>query len=185
MLTGVACSATTNQWFALSRTIVLFNTGALGAGATVSSATFSLYGETKEDAMGCTPNITVYASVPNSNTDLIASDYGTLGSTAFATAITYADWSSAGYNDYSLNASGLAAISLTGVTKLGTRNANYDVSGDEPAWSNSVAAWLYSWASEKGAGYKPKLVVTYTPAITFIPTSSMRRGIMNGIGRGI
>ncbi len=116
------------------RGIFLFDTSALPDGITITSATFSVYGTSKSRSGAViTPNINVYSSAPASNTNIVAGDYDSFGSTAFSdTPIDYDAWSITGYNDFTLNAAGIAAISLTGITKLGLRNANYDVAATEP-----------------------------------------------------
>jgi len=84
--------------------------------------------------------------------------------TRFSDAITYGAFA-VGYNDFVLNAAGLAAISLTGVSEFGIRNANYDVPDLAPAWgSGNAETYLLAYASEQGEGFKPKLVITYLGA---------------------
>jgi hypothetical protein len=64
-----------------------------------------------------------------------------------------------------LNGSGIAAISKTGISKFGLRS-NYDATGTAPTWASLADTYLQGYSSEQGTGYKPKLVVTYTPAVT-------------------
>ncbi len=151
-----------NLWYALYRAIYLFDTSGLGASAVISAATLSIYGEDKFDTPTWIPNINIYSSNPLSNIDLGAGDYDCLGGTAFSdTAITYASWSTSGYNSFALNATGIAAVAKTGISKFGARNAQYDVAGSSPATANSYAG-VTGYFSEQGTGYKPKLVITYT-----------------------
>ena len=161
----IKASGTTDQFVLLHRLILLFDTSVLADGAVISAATLSLYGVLKTDGLACTPDINIYASTPASNTALQASDYGQTGATAYcATPITYANWKTADpfWNDFSLNADGIAAISKTGISKFAARNANYDVANVKPAWVASETSYLIPYSSEKGVGFKPKLVVTYT-----------------------
>lgn len=158
----ISAAPTTNLFDVLTRSIMLFDTSGLPDNAIISAATLSVYGLMKTDALNISPDINVYSSNPASNTDLIAADFTTLGSTAFATAITYANWSLVGYNDFTLNTSGIAAISKINVSKFGLRNANYDVSGDTVPWVVDAEAYTLGYFAEQGTVYKPKLVVTYT-----------------------
>ncbi len=151
-----------DEWVVLSRGIFLFDTSALPNESTIVAATLSLYGRQKNDTLGITPDIAIYSSAPAGVTSLAPGDFDSLGSTAFSTAITYAGWSTAGYNDFALNANGIAAVSLVAASKFGTRSASYDVAPLEPTWSASKQAYFQPYFSEQGAGYKPKLVVTYT-----------------------
>ena len=86
---------------------------------------------------------------------------------------TYANYSISGYNDFTLNANGIAAISKTGISKFSARNANYDVAASSPPWVDSGLSSLYFYMAEQGTGYKPKLVVTYD---TLTPKTSADAG---------
>jgi len=165
-------TVTNNQWNYLHRGIFLFDTSGLPDTCTVSAATFTLYGELKDDSLSITPDMNVYASDPASNTAVAAGDLDSVGTTAFCdTPITYAGWNvgtPGDPNDFAFNASGIAAISKTTVSKFGVANANYDVAeqldpgNHAPNWTSETTSKFRNWLSEKGAGYKPKLVVTYT-----------------------
>lgn len=163
---------TSGNFDEIRRSIFLFDTASIPDADTVDSAILSLSGQSKNDDLAVTPNLNIYSSAPASNTALVAGDYDSLGSTAFSTAITYANLSTTGFNDFALNADGLAQISKTGVSKFGGRNANYDVANVAPAWtSNLDSGFVYYTAEEIAAGdQRPKLVVTHTaPPSAFIP----------------
>jgi hypothetical protein len=157
---------TSNTWHNLYRGYTLFDTSSLPDNAVISAATVSGYGSDATNGLNLADaKLNVFSGVPASNTALAATDFAIakFGSTAYCdTGITYANWSTAGYNDFALNATGIAAISLTGITKFGWREQIYDAAAGTPAWTNN--AWWYCRfkTSEVGAGYKPKLVVTYT-----------------------
>ena len=159
----------TNKWRQIIRSLFLFDTSSLPDDAIITGATLSIYGTADTiDKAGWLPNINIYASIPASNIALVAADYVQIGSTPLCdTPITYANWNTVGYNDFILNAAGLAAISKTGVTKFSARNANYDVGNSAPAWANAQYSGLYGYFSEKGEGYRPKLVITYTIPATY------------------
>ncbi|MFH1714133.1 MAG: fibronectin type III domain-containing protein, partial [Candidatus Nealsonbacteria bacterium] len=151
------------NWYYLRRGIFLFDTSALPDDANISAATLSIRGQGKVDNLNINPNVNIYSSAPASNNVIVPGDFDSFGSTAFCdTPITYAGWSTTGYNDFILNAAGMAAISKTGVSKFGTRNVNYDVANIEPTWSSTKDSRLYGYYAEAGEGYQPKLVVTYT-----------------------
>jgi hypothetical protein len=174
-------SSTDNTlWQYCYRSIYVIDTSGLPDNATVTDTTFSIRGQNKDDILASTPTVNIYSSSPTSNTALQASDYGTLGSTTYCdTPITYAGWNISDYNNFIFNATGIAAISLTGVTKLGARNVNYDVANSSPPWSSSNQSRLSAYYTEQGTGYKPKLVVTYTlpapPTIT-ISAATLNKG---------
>jgi hypothetical protein len=155
-----------DRWLQLDRSIFLFKTSSIGVGGTIISATLSLCGKaSKADNLGITPNINIYSAAPASSTALVAGDFDSLGTTAFSTAITYAGWGEGltVYNDFALNAAGIAAIDMTGISKFGARNANYDVSGTPPTWSSGNLSNLDVYFAEQALTTSdPKLVVNYS-----------------------
>lgn len=144
---------------AIVRSAYLFDTSALPDNAVISDAVYSNYGELKGHAVW-SPTVNVFASTPASNTDLVIGDYDQFGVTGFSTSQAISTLSITGYNDWTLNASGLAAISKTGITKLALREAAYDAPNSAPGGTGNV--YYAGYYSEQGAGFKPKLVVTYT-----------------------
>lgn len=175
----IGASTTLDQWNTLLRGIYLFDASGLPDAAVVSSATLSLYGVSKSDEFPITPNINIYASTPASPTALVDADYGRTGGanpTPFSdTPKTYADWSTGAYNDFDLNASGIAAISTTTVSKFSARNANYDAAGSAPlTWGSGKISFLEAYNSEQGTGFKPKLTLIYDtpPTLTSISAST-------------
>ena len=164
----VGADNVSDQWINLRRLIALFDTSSIGATSTISAAVNSYYGSAKGDLQSWAPTYNVYSSAPASNTALANGDYDSLGTTEFATGIAQGSISITGYNDFTLNAAGLAAIAKAGVTKLGVRNATHDVANSAPSWASlgSVNITVYS-ADQTGTDNDPKLVVTYTiPALT-------------------
>jgi len=161
----IDAAATTNQWRGLVRIIFLFDTSALGASASISAATLSLYGLDKQDFLSIAPDLNIYTSTPASNTVLANADYAQVGSTAQCDSpVSYAGWTNSAYNDFSLNATGRGNISKTDISKFGARNANYDVAAVAPTWSSGSLFCYFQVASSDTAGttQDPKLVVTYT-----------------------
>jgi len=156
-----------NTWRYLRRSIFLFDTSALHDGDVVNSATMSLYGTAKYDPPNASPNIDIYTSNPASSTALTATDFSTIGSVSLTgSPISYASWSTSGYNNFSMNETGLANISKVGVSKFATRNANYDVTGNAPSWSGagfSDAQLSGYYADETGTTKDPMLVVETSP----------------------
>ena len=164
ILVGMESSNVLNEWYGLYRSIFLFDTSAIGAGATVSAAVLSLRGTAKTDPLLATPNIDIYAATPASNTALVAADYSQIGTVSqTGSPITYAGFSIVGYNDFTFDATGRGNIAVAGVSKFGARNANYDVANVAPTWGNTQLTYLSGYlADQAGTANDPKLVVTYT-----------------------
>lgn len=154
-------TATTNHWNTVTRSIFLFDTSPIGTD-TVSAAVFSFAASTKSDTLGANPSANVYASAPASNTTLATGDFATFGSTAFCdTPLALSSVSTSGYNDFTLNATGRAAV-VNGITKLGLRWVE-DVSGSAPAWASLAASDITGYfADQTGTTSDPKLVVTHS-----------------------
>ena len=151
-----------NEFKALKRGFFLYKNNIAG-GSTINSATVSLRGRAKSDGLSATPDINIFASNPATNTDLVTADFDAISRTPFSTAVTFAGFSTAGYNAFALNASGLAAIPPGGVAKFSAQNENYDVDNVAPAWT-SLARSLFTidFVEQAGTANDPKLDVDWT-----------------------
>lgn len=164
-LTG---STTANQFQICGRFICLFDTSPLGAGATLASATLSLYGvNTPSNGLGDS-DMHICASSPAADNALVTSDYGQLQNTSFGSFV-WASFTVSAYNDIGLNASGLSNVSLTGISKFGAQLA-WDINASFTGVWASAASTFLSFASADAAGTAndPKLVVTYNTLSNYI-----------------
>ena len=91
-------------------------------------------------------------------------DYDSLGTTVFAT-ISYASYSTTAYNDFSLDANGIANIDIVNVnsTEFGTR-LTWDTTGTfGGVWSSGLNSnFSSSFADAAGTTQDPKLVVIFS-----------------------
>ena len=174
-------------WNALKRFICCFDTSSLTSGATISAAVLSLYGFGKADpTTAITPNVDIYAATPANTNALADSDYGQIGATSqTGSPIPYASFATSAYNAFTFNATGIGNVSKTGISKFGTRNANYDVANSAPTWSAGSGHYMTVNASGE-ASNKPKLVVTYTtpvaPTVTTQAVSDIDKTTATGNG---
>lgn len=162
-----------STWRTLKRCIVLFDTSALGATSTIDSGTFEFVVSAKLDQHGSGSSISLVQSSPASNTAIATSDYN-VGNWPTATiqaanlTVDGLDDDGSTYNDFVLNAAGLAFVSKTGITKFGVRHWN-DVqgSGYEPTWGSDDSTSVTCLSAETTDTSKdPKLVVLYTAGFT-------------------
>ena len=161
---GIDGSTTTSQYKSMNRGFYDFDTSPIGTGQTISSSTFSLLGNFKTNGMG-SGDIYVCANTVTSSSSLPSTDFPSVGSTSFG-SITYANWlTSATLNDFTLNASGIAAIAVSGITKLATR-IDWDMNNTTTGltWSSGGSSRYESWFADAGGTSRPKLVVVYAPA---------------------
>ena len=165
VLVNLSASATSNQYSMLLRSITTFKLGSLlpangkATSVTVSAATVSIYGASKINTLGSS-ELAIVAATPASNTAAAVADYGQTGTTQLADNITYANFSTTGYNAFSLNAAGIASIDLT----LTHARFGFRLEWDR---ANSFGG---VWGSGKQAGFNinsqadkyPKIDLTYT-----------------------
>lgn len=162
--TSVNCSTTSNQFKQIDRSIFTFDTSSITAGATISNAVFSIWGNDKGNQIGSYA-LHVAGATPASNNVLVAADYSQCQTTSFAN-IAYASISATNvaYNDFTLNASGIANISKTGISKFSLQ-FSWDILNDTTGltWiSNGVSYFNGDMADTAGTSNDPKLVVTYS-----------------------
>ena len=187
-ISGYVSTATSNRFSTVMRGGFGFDTSSLGAGATISAATFSLYGTSKQNSFasgGASLNLCLFS--PGSNTAAANADYGTIDKTLQSDdSVIYSGWSTTGYNTLNLNSTGLGNINKTGRTWLMTCSAN-DQAVSAPPWGVNKQTDLQAYYAEQtGTSQDPKLVVTYTAGGGGGATGGrlMPRGVGRGIMRG-
>lgn len=151
------------NWGEMTRGFALFDTSALGAGVTVTSATLTMtpiYLTDYSDPQ----SVSICGSTPASSTAIVNADYDQLGTTKFASDVAIAALTVDTAHDFALNASGLAAISKTGVTKLGVRFKS-DLENAEPTRTGSAAIQGIFYSSNAGSHPPFLTVVTSAAAV--------------------
>jgi len=166
-------------WDYLSRPIIVIDVSDLPV-CTITGVVFSAYGTAKLDDCSISPSLNVYSSNPASPTELANGDYvhTRFGTTAYCdTPITYNAFNIGDpgtINNWVFNATGIAAVQAAAdantVVKLGVRDVVYDVGETLPTHPGSTQnTYMQCHSVDKGEGYKPKLVVTYTADILVTP----------------
>lgn len=145
------------------------DTSGLTAGANISAASLNYYwaAATNVDGVG---NVVVSTTQASTST-LANADYDQIGTTDFGRKA----WSShtgSAMNLIDLNASGIAAISKTGTTKIGIINTR-DFDNSAPTGNNYSATRFQAYT---GSGSDPYIAVTYTLGV-FVPNLFVRRAI--------
>jgi hypothetical protein len=155
--------STTDRWSNLWRFFCLFDTSSLPDSITVISAVLSLSSRGKTDGLSSAPSLNVYSASPLTNVALGTGDFDAVGSTAFATAVAYADVPASGtYFDFTFNLAGRNSVSKTGVSKYSVR-ASYDATNTAPPWVSGQSTIIYVDSAEATAvSADPRLVVTAT-----------------------
>lgn len=160
-------STTSGQYQSLIRAVFLFDTSTLPDTDTISSATLSVYVTATTDTLSGSASansvMVAVASTPASNTALAASDYGNVGSVDFGRSAQQDALSTNAYNAITLNASGIANISKTGVSGFALRYGwDFDNTTTGLTWaSNASQRITINHAETADTTTDPKLVVVH------------------------
>jgi hypothetical protein len=172
----------TDKWGELSRLIFTFDTGSvLPDTVVVTAAALYAWGCGKSDSLGISPDIGIFTAAPASNTNIAAGDYDSLGTHLIGDKITYSSFSTTGFNRFGIDSHHLNLISLTGITKLGLKNFNYDASNIAPAWTSILMSHLNVYMADQGGGYRPYLEVTYATSTAYSQTFTAAIGLVPSI----
>jgi hypothetical protein len=140
-------NTSTDVYNQLRRCYFQFDTSSIGTSG-ITSAKLSLYGYQKIDTSNKKPQMSLY-STKNSSTPL-------------ANYINYDDFNVSGYNEFTLNAAGLASINRTGMTEFYTKStADATVTAPNTAPVDGRTTYVDGYLNEQGGDYRPKLEITY------------------------
>jgi len=175
----VQCYTSSNNYYSVKRGIFLYDTSSIDVGDNITDASLSCYYYSKIDQMGWSEEEStchVVTSNPADDDVLANGDFNSLGTISFATFL-YADFGSGYEVSSAFSEAGKAAISKTGITKLGTR-CGADMSDDNPSnWGSAEQCDMRCYSSEyTGTTRDSKLVVTHAPA-----TAAMLNRVMGVI----
>lgn len=153
------------------RSGLYFDTSALTSVVTITAVDLKIYGQadysTTDFNITLQQGGTTYPSNP-----LVLGDYNKANYTTTSVGVlSTAGFSTSGYNTLSFNAADFAMVNKTGFTKLFVRSSR-DIAGIDPTGYEFVLYYTY----ERGSGYWPQLIVTFTaatPSITTLPASSV------------
>ena len=164
-------------WYRMVRSFFLFDTSALSSAATITSATFSFYATAKTDNFN--QGISLIGSTPASNNNLVSGDFDQIGTTQYASDLDITSISTSAYNAMSLNATGIAAVSLTGITKFGVRLSG-DRSNTEPSWVSTTGVAVAAYFADNSTN-KPKLVVEHSLATNIKTGLGLAKASVKGV----
>jgi len=162
-----------DKYNGMNRSMMFFNTASIPDADEISAAVFSLYANVNGLEQLGPAYLGVVSANPTSTSSFVAADYAVsrYGTTDFITRVRANAWTLGHYEDMPLNASGIANIDKTGITKFGTR-FGWDIDNNLVwTWDNAkTVTFPYNGASIGGTQFDPKLVVTHdAPAPDFTP----------------
>ena len=180
---GIGVSTRGNGNYRIVRVITIFDTSDL-APDTITGGTVSLFESFTSNAIptGGLDHVFPTGATPASATTIGNADYDQVGSVAdpekWATEIDLGSITS-GYNDWTLNATGTAAINGSGTTSIGWRLGDDNTA--DPTYASSKANYFDAYSADRnGAGTTedPKLIVTHTSAeVVSLPVMKIYGGI--------
>jgi hypothetical protein len=138
----------------------LFDTSAIADGDTIDSATLGVFVITGGMSTAASWDGFLCATNPASNTAVVVSDWGSFGTTKYSNELDGSAITENAYNSFVLNASGLSAISKTGISKFGSQEKN-DIENSAPT-ENAVVNMRCNSADFAGTSSDPKLVITHS-----------------------
>jgi hypothetical protein len=137
----------------IDRNYYYFNTSSMGSGKAISSAIFSLRGYSNNSA-----NVSVQQGTQAAT--LGTGDFDNFTNTYFAKTTS---WSTAGYNDMTLDSSGKTWCNNNSLCYMCTREYDHDYLNSHTDSNYSSGAY---YADAAGTSVDPKLVITYSVAAT-------------------
>lgn len=173
-----AGSGAANTYQSLYRGIFFFDTSSIPDTDVISAATISICSRsTKIDGLGGNGAVGITSGTAASNTALAASDFqnNTSGTRYADTDIDVGSWAAdSTYNNWTLNATGIAAITPTGISKFASK-LGFDIDNTTTGltWASSgeILARDYS-ADQAGTSCDPKLVITHAAAASAPPSKA-------------
>jgi len=154
-----------NAKYYIDRGFLSFDTSDIPDGATIISATLTLYHESFTGYNGVTSGLLYLVnSTQASGTALANGDYDALGTTQGNSTAIWVGAAYYGSNAYVLNSTGLSWISKTGYTTLALRT-NYDKNDSSPGTGVSLG-FRGSFYSSNNSSNKPTLTVNYNEVPT-------------------
>lgn len=175
----------------IMRAFFPIDTSGLGAGATISSATFYVYVTDHYSASvpgGAPMGFSLLQSQQASATVLATTDFAPASWTKLASDLSNASVSDNAYNSWSLNTDGKAAISKTGITKLMTV-CQHDADDYFTSSGSWVTRLLVRFSDYTGTSSDPYIEITYTSTTTYnqdvIATATATASIIKGMSKTV
>jgi hypothetical protein len=165
-----------NNTVSLCRGFFPFNTSTIGAGETVTAASFYFYASSKTSVGGDYDYINVQSSTQASLTQLGTGDYNNFLLSPGADSLYCANKSVAtiatnAYTEMAFDADGIAGIKKGAYTKLVVRSG-FDIENQSPDCGSEQYGRVVVYYSENTGSYDPKLTVTvassYAGAMIFV-----------------
>jgi len=173
MIAELAAGGVTDDYNNMRKVIMTYDTAAIDDGDDISDVVLSVFGQGGTGTALGSDALHIAASTPASDNALVDADYQQVQRTTFGNVV-HASYSNGAYNDITLNASGIANVNKTGISKF-SGQLGWDINDNfTGVWFlNGITAFDMSSADATGTSQDPKLVVTHSAPITFTPKVTM------------
>jgi len=161
-----AHASTSDKWITHTRSHYSFDTTSIGAGATITSGTFSVMPTADARTDDVSSDLTIVSSAPASETALVDGDHDNIGTTELVdVALSIGSMSDDVYEDFVLNSAGVSHLSGIDQSRFCLADSFYDVQNlSPPTWAASDKSEVVMYfAEQSGTSKDPKLEVVYTP----------------------
>lgn len=156
---------TTNRYNLLNRANFFFDTSSLSGLVTDATLKFYIFSYSNPNPPNWSSSINIYGSTSTNVTAPTVSDFQAVQSTPLATAISAGSLNTSGYNTFTLNTSGKAAVNTSGLSRFVSILSTYDLDVATPTWASNVTHFYRNYYSEQGSSFSPELEVTTVPIV--------------------
>jgi hypothetical protein len=153
---GIWSGFNENAWREINRINLLFDTSSIPLGSNIISAELRVWGQAGYGYYHLEGlNYTVVESFPDSDVELVPTDYQKYYTSPWSDVKTQAQLGDVGYHTFIFNALGCGFIIRGGITKMGIREYSHDCLNNPPVWVYFASA---SFGIETAdAAYPPRL----------------------------
>jgi len=155
---------TTNRFNLLNRANFFFDTSSLSGLVTSCLLKYYIFSSSNPSPFWSS-SLNIYGSSSTNTTVPTTSDFQAVQSTPLATEITSGSVNSAGYNTFTMNAAGRAAVNTSGLSRFVSILSTYDLDVATPTWASNVTHFYRNYYAEQGSSFSPELEVTTVPIV--------------------
>ena len=169
ILLGIISGTNSNEYRNIDRPIILFDTSSIDDSAVINTAIINLMPATLVNGLSGQSHdnsrVVALSAAPASNTALAAGDYDSLGVTSFGESDIQANVTENIWMPITLNASGIANIDKTGISKFGFKYKwDFGATTTGLTWSSAATQKIPFRAAESSSD--PTLTIVTDLSIT-------------------
>jgi len=171
----LTASGTNNQFATNRRYFLTFDTHTLPAGVTITGVSVYFWGgQPSTQNLGSYMGACLVNSTPINPLGYSATnDYARVSKTALAPCVFDTDWPANTNHTFVMSAYGMAGINRTGNTTLAVISTHDQAEAFNGTWASGATAAANMVPLSGVSGYRPFMVITYTPAGDITPPEAI------------